>query len=250
MPNNSVKNSIGQHLTILPVVDSSNNYATSQINDGKAAHGSAYMALCQTAGKGQRQKHWHTGDGLNLALSIVVEPDFLPLHHQFMLHTYVCTSVLGYLQTLSAGFSIKWPNDIYYNDNKAAGILIENMIRGSQWRYAVIGIGLNVNETTIMDRQPNAIALANILGSTMDIAEIANGILQTLEKNWHFLTANPSYFFAPYCNYLYKKNNLITLKHQNKIFSTILKDVTTQGQLVCGENEELLFDFGAVAWVV
>jgi BirA family biotin operon repressor/biotin-[acetyl-CoA-carboxylase] ligase len=250
LPNNTPKHRIGYDLTILPVVDSSNNYATQQIYDGKAVHGNAYLALEQTSGKGQRGRQWHTGNGQNLALSTVLEPTFLGLHQQFALHTYVCTSILQYLNTIKVGFTIKWPNDIYFNDRKAAGILIENIVQRNSWKNAVVGIGLNVNDKAIDMQNANAISLIQITGVFYDLLEIANGILQQLESNWNFFMEDVNPFFENYIANLYKKGTTIKLKQGNRVVSVVLKTVTMQGLLVCGENEEMEFKHGEVEWLV
>ena len=62
---------------------------------------------------------------------------------------------------------IKWPNDLYWRDRKAGGILIENIIRGKDWQSAVAGIGININQTSFDPDITNAISLKQITGKSL-----------------------------------------------------------------------------------
>jgi BirA family transcriptional regulator, biotin operon repressor / biotin---[acetyl-CoA-carboxylase] ligase len=221
-----------------------------QLYDGKAAHGSVYMALCQTNGKGQRGKHWYTGKNNNLALSVVIEPSFLTLNNAFMLHTFVCVSLVQYLNTISKGFSIKWPNDIYYNDNKTAGVLIENSIQGSNWKYAVVGIGLNVNDNNLASNVAKAISLQQITNQRFELTTIAQGIMDQMQLNWAAFKEDFTSFYELYNSFLYKKGAQIVLKKGEETITTVLKNVSENGKLVCGQNAEIEFNHGEVEWVI
>lgn len=239
---------IGHSFTKLTVVDSSNNYAMQQITDGKAGHGNVYLANEQTGGKGQFDKKWHTGTE-NMAMSVVLEPFFLNLSNQFLLHTFICVSLIDILNTKNKGFTIKWPNDIYFNDRKAAGILIENKIKGNKWEYAVVGIGLNVNELEVEKTFVKAISLIQITGRKFNIELLASEITTKLETYWNLFKLQPTSFLEEYNKNLYKKNSQIKLKKDDLIFETILQKVTEDGKLICGANSELEFVHGEVEWV-
>jgi BirA family transcriptional regulator, biotin operon repressor / biotin---[acetyl-CoA-carboxylase] ligase len=247
---NAQQNIIGHSIIVLPVVDSSNNYAMQQVYDGTAVHGQAFMALEQTKGKGQRGKVWQTGNAENIALSIVLEPIQLQLSHQFLLQTFITVSLVQWLQTKKQGFCIKWPNDIYFNDRKAAGILIENKIKGLQWQFAIIGIGINVNQQHFNDDLTNAISIQQILQQELDLFTLVNEICNQLQNNWIIFLGNPNSFLALYNTYLYKKNELVKFKQENKRFSCLIKRVTDDGILLCGENEEFTFNHGSVEWLL
>ena len=133
--------------TVLDTVDSTNNYAMAQAHAGLAIHGSAWFAKEQTAGKGQRGKQWESRRGENIAISIVFMPTGLRPDQLFMLSVAVSLGCYDFF-TAAAGnkTSVKWPNDIFWGDRKAGGILIENIIQGNTWKYAVIGIGININQ--------------------------------------------------------------------------------------------------------
>ncbi len=248
--NKLIQPKIGSSLEVLPVVDSSNNYAMRQIYDGKAEHGFAYMALQQTCGKGQREKGWHTGENTNLALSIVLQPYHLKIKDQFLLNAFVSNTLIGFLNQINISCTIKWPNDIYYADRKAAGILIENIIQGKNWKYTVVGIGLNVNEELFSADVTNAISLKQIKNEEQDIYKIATSFLNFIEQEWIGFINNPTLEIETLNKHLYKKNELVKFKQGAKVFTIIIKQVATNGKLVCGENKEYEFNFGEVEWVM
>ena len=88
----------------------------------------------QTAGKGQRGNSWESAPGMNLTFSTVLYPSALKAREQFTLSMLIALSVYDTLSTYAEGFSIKWPNDIYWKDKKICGILIENELEGAYLR--------------------------------------------------------------------------------------------------------------------
>ncbi|HNF37596.1 MAG TPA: biotin--[acetyl-CoA-carboxylase] ligase, partial [Chitinophagaceae bacterium] len=116
----------------LQSVDSTNNYARLQIQQGLAQDRLAIFAHHQTAGKGQRGKKWEAEKGANIALSVLIKPDFLKLSQQFSLSACIAVSVHQFLSNyILDGLKIKWPNDLYWQDRKAGGILIESVVSSS-----------------------------------------------------------------------------------------------------------------------
>ena len=136
----------GSSLVIIDKVDSTNNYAMGLIREGLTKHGAAYFAIEQTAGKGRRSKGWTAEKGKNIILSIVVAPDFLNIQNQFQLSVVAALGCYDLFKNYAGdNVYLKWPNDIFWNDRKAGGILIENVIKGKKWKWSIVGIGININ---------------------------------------------------------------------------------------------------------
>ena len=130
-------------------VDSTNNYAMALIKKGAILSDTCVFAMEQTLGKGRRGKQWIALSGLNITLSIVAEMKWQPISGQFRLSIAVALACREFIASLlNQSVYIKWPNDIFINDSKAAGVLIENILKGTIWQWTVIGIGLNVNQET------------------------------------------------------------------------------------------------------
>lgn len=137
----------GKVVKFFNIATSTNELAANALKSSRVIEGSAFRANSQTAGKGQRGRVWTSGAGQNILTSYVYYPYFLKSDEQFCLVKAVSLAVKDLLDKyLLDKATIKWPNDIYINDSKIAGILIESTMKGSQISSSIIGIGLNVNQ--------------------------------------------------------------------------------------------------------
>ncbi len=129
------------------------------------AHGTAVMARVQTAGRGQRGNSWEAEPGMNITLSLLLRPEGIEPARQFIISQAVSLAIVEMLDSFigADAVSIKWPNDIYVNDSKIAGILIENVISGSAISRSIVGVGLNVNQTEFLSDAPNPVSLKQLL---------------------------------------------------------------------------------------
>ncbi len=234
----------------LPSVDSTNNYAMGLIHEGLAQHGLTIRAAHQTKGKGQRGKVWETEPGANLSFSIIVKPGLL-LTQSFQLLAATALAVRDELEkVLGDETKIKWPNDLYWRDRKTGGILIENVVRGRQWQWAVIGIGINVNQTKFKGLK-NPVSIKQVTGKNTDVLQLAHVIQKAVLKNCNHLQQQgfPG-IFETYNRQLYKLQQPVRLKKKSRILTTNIKGVTTSGQLITGNEMEECFDFGEVEWLI
>ena len=143
----------------LDAVESTNTYLKQQADpdNGKA---SVVLTEYQSAGRGAGTNSWESEHGSNILLSIKVFPKSLPAGRMFALSETASIALWRTLSEYTDGISIKWPNDIYLHDGKMAGMLIENDLLGRNVRKAIIGIGLNVNQTIFKSDAPNPVSLA------------------------------------------------------------------------------------------
>lgn len=234
---------------ILDTVDSTNIYAMKQIHAAMATHGMAWFAREQTAGKGQRGKSWKSEKDKNIALSLVVEPGRMQFNNQFQVSAAVALACFDFFSSYAGDETkIKWPNDLYWRDRKAGGILIENVVQGKNWKWAVVGIGININQTKYTTAIKNPVSLKQITGKDFDVIELAKILHGLLMKYITGLKKDDSIITA-YNEHLYKLNHLVTLKKGNEIFDTVIKEVTATGRLVTVDAVERQFDFGEVEWL-
>jgi BirA family biotin operon repressor/biotin-[acetyl-CoA-carboxylase] ligase len=106
---------------------------------------------------------------------------------------------------------IKWPNDIIINDKKAGGILIENVLRGSNWTHSVIGFGLNINQSSFPDTLPYATSIKIASGQETDMARIRERVRE------HILAA--TLYPQPSCRIMEAYNELLYKKGESQKFS-------------------------------
>ena len=162
---------VGQNLVTLKEVDSTNTFLKNILSNSKPVpEGTVIMAEDQFAGRGQRENVWHAEPGKNLTFSILLKPAFIDAQSQFDVTRAASLGVYDALMPLLGHkLKIKWPNDIYYGSKKLGGMLIENILQGSQIKHSVVGIGLNINQEHFPDNAGNATSVKQILHKDYDL---------------------------------------------------------------------------------
>ena len=244
--------STSHFFTVLDDVESTNNYAMAKVHAGLAVHGQAWFARDQWGGRGQRENKWISSKGENIIMTIVLKPDRLFKTNMFFFMAVVaCTCHKFFAEFTGTGTFLKWPNDIFFNDRKAGGILIENIISGNEWTWAVVGIGINVNQVNFSIADHHATSLTNICNKLFDPIALAKKLHGELIKNMEGITdASKEIYFRYYNEHLYKKGEIVKLKKGNILFSTLIQEVDTNGQLITFDSMERQFKSGEVKWIL
>jgi BirA family biotin operon repressor/biotin-[acetyl-CoA-carboxylase] ligase len=180
----------GQQLVWLPACASTNSEAQSLIVQNRASEGCTVITDFQTAGRGQRGNQWEGAPAENLMMSVVWHPTFLAAAEQFRLSQAVALGVHDWAQTMLGSapkLKLKWPNDLYYGDQKLGGILIENSLSGTKIQYSIIGIGLNINQQEFA--VPTATSIAKVTGRSYQRDALATRLLECLERRYLQLRA-------------------------------------------------------------
>lgn len=163
----------------LPSVQSTNTWAKEHA--ATLSHGEVVLTHCQTSGRGQRGNSWEAEPGKNLTFSIFLTPSALPPARQFEISEAVALGVAETVeQFIGRTVQVKWPNDIYVDDRKIAGILIEHSLSGNRIAHTVAGVGLNVNQTCFLSDAPNPVSMAIIAGREFRLAPLLNDICDTI----------------------------------------------------------------------
>lgn len=238
-------------LFVLESVDSTNNYAMARVREGGASHGDAFFAQLQEKGKGQRGKAWHAERGANIILSTVLKPG-LPLQQQFTLSMAVAIAATDFFSRYAGEETvIKWPNDVYWRDRKAGGILIENIIGTApggepQWQWAIVGTGININQTSFPENIRNPVSLKQITGKEWPVTELAEALRTELLRATQQL---PGDLLAQYNERLYRKALPTRFKQGNRVFEATVKHVDENGALHVTAGIEQVLPFGSVEWL-
>lgn len=214
--------------------------------DGYLEEGTVLVAENQTLGRGQSGNSWESEPGKNLLFSMLIHPDFLDLKQHFLLSELTANSIKQVLDKYVDHVTIKWPNDIYYQDKKISGILIENNIEENVIRQSVIGIGVNVNQEIFTGETPNAVSLKQILEADIDLdlllTEITNQLLSDYNKlkngEWDDIR---QYYHGS----LYRKSGMYVFSDKNGQFTARVDSVADDGVLSlvteAGEIRRYLF---------
>jgi BirA family biotin operon repressor/biotin-[acetyl-CoA-carboxylase] ligase len=243
---------IGNPFIELNTVDSTNNYAMQQVKKGHAKHGTAYFAREQFAGKGQRNKQWLSAKNENIILSVILETNKLLLSQQYFLNVISSLAVFNLFNNYTTNnFKIKWPNDIYWQDRKTGGILIENVISGNILKYAVVGFGLNINQTAFNPSLKNPSSLKQITGKDYDVVELSQQLCDELALTFNrLINGDINDLMNEYNQHLYKKNSIVKFKKDMVVFGGKIIKVDEAGRLIVQTSFEEAFEFGSVEWII
>lgn len=160
----------------------------------------------QTAGRGQAGNGWESEEGKNLLCSILVESrktkDKRPFYLNVLVSVAVHRMINCQLSIVNSQLTIKWPNDIYWGDKKVAGILVENTLMGSEVKYSIAGIGLNVNQTEWLSGAPNPVSMKQISGTDFEVDRIMEQLIAEVRR---VETMKPEDVWAYYRTHLYRR---------------------------------------------
>lgn len=234
-------------ITHFKTLDSTNQYLQNLLNEGIDIADNIVVTDFQTSGKGQGKNVWESEDGKNLLFSIALDMSFLKAENQFILTQIVSVTMINVLKKHlpEESLSIKWPNDIYFNDKKIAGILIKNEIKGIMMGTSIIGIGLNVNQTSFDKNLPNPISMKMITGKDYDLYELLSSISQQLSANSYQPTANS------YIKHLYRYQQWALYEHEGQVKEMMITGYDRFGRLILKEKNDLevVCDLKEIAFV-
>ncbi len=241
----------------------------------------------QTAGRGQAGNGWESEEGKNLLCSVLIGNRASDIDHPFYLNVLVSVAVHRVIQsvlcqakpvcTLSgenrealivplgkeADLTIKWPNDIYWQDKKVAGILIENAIIGNEVKYSIAGIGLNVNQTTFVSNAPNPVSLKLITGAETNIDALMQALMTQIKAAE---AVSEEQVWTYYREHLYRKEGFWPFverevsiaptmnadRYTEGVFLAKIENVRTDGEIVLQDQQgkERKYHFKQVRYVI
>lgn len=240
---------IGHTVSKLDKVDSTNRYLRDLIAADKASEGFVVWGLEQYAGRGQRGNAWYSEPGANLTLSIALRPTFLNVSKQFWLTKAIALGVAEFVSnslgtsfagngTESVAVRIKWANDIFVNDRKIAGILIENVLENATIKYSIAGIGVNINQINFDPLLPNPTSLKLLAGKDFDLSISLDELCISIER-YYLLLRNSDFSRIDdlYHKLLYRKDVWSNFVFKGKPFRGMVKKVGAQGHLLLNTHD-------------
>jgi BirA family biotin operon repressor/biotin-[acetyl-CoA-carboxylase] ligase len=145
--------------------------------------GTVIYTPSQTAGRGQKGNSWESEDGKNLTFSLLLKFPPVKARDQFYLSEAASLAVVDALTAQAGeGFAVKWPNDVYWQDKKVCGMLIENSLNGTDIATSIIGIGINVNQEHFVSDAPNPVSLINITSHEHDLEALLKQVCSSIEQ--------------------------------------------------------------------
>ena len=183
------------------------------------------ISKVQSAGVGRRGNTWVSKEGMAL-FSFAINEKNISKENQMKTPLIMGISLLHTLQKIEKlDFKFKWTNDIYVEDKKLSGILIEKV---RQW--FIIGIGININNRDFGYASDRAISLIDITGKYYNIEDIIFTIINDFKKNLEYNSWE--YMLGEINRYNYLKDKEIEIVKENScIGSGIAKDIAFDGTL-------------------
>ncbi len=245
---------IGRILQQFAELGSTNEFAVNLISKSNPSEGTVISAYNQTNGRGQIGSKWVAEPGMNLTLSVILYPSFLEASRQFLLTQAIALGVFDCLNAYTDDrLALKWPNDIYHDDKKTGGILLQSGLKGSRLMWCVAGIGINANQINFNPSLPNPTSLKAISGADINLDELISKLCQHLEfrylqlKNGHYEKIQSDYL--QHC-YRFMEESLFE-RPNSEVFSGKIIGVDPTGKLMIAHvSGEEAFGMKEVRFVI
>ncbi len=226
-----------KNVLIVDETDSTSNYLSRMLSEEDLPDGFAVIAKHQTAGRGQIGHCWKSEYDKNLLFSLLLHPTFIHIADQFYLMRAVAVAIVEILRNgfRTDSFVIKWPNDIYYNDRKLCGFIVDNLLMGNQITHSIVGVGMNVNQTNFDLDLPNPISIANIVGRNSDTYLLFKDFQSNIMKEYRLLRdddINFEYLNNRYLGMIYKFGEWAKYSDSNGEFEGRIIDIEPTGRAV------------------
>ena len=232
-------------------VDSTNRYLKQYV-PGDDEEMTIVTADYQSAGKGQGEHTWESEAGKNLLFSIMVHPHWVPVRRQFVLSMVEALALKDALDSYTDGITLKWPNDVYWNDQKISGTLIETTVDSKGIKTCIFGTGVNVNQTIFKSDAPNPVSLAQILGHEVDREEVLQKIIEAFERYYELLRrADYMDVSGIYHLALYRRKGYHWYEDKDGKFEGAFVEVEDDGHLILHDKQGVIrsYAFGEVKFL-
>lgn len=232
----------------LKEIDSTNRFLR-ELKDEQEDEMVVAVADFQTAGKGQGSHTWESEAGKNLLFSIKVNPRWVPVRQQFLLSMAGAIAIKEALETYVDGITLKWPNDVYWNDKKISGTLIETSIDSKGIKTCIFGIGINVNQEAFHSDAPNPVSLRQILGHEVDKDELLQKVIESFRRYYELLRrADYMDVSGIYHLSLYRRKGFHRYEDADGDFEGAFVEVEDDGHLILHDKQGVIrsYSFGEV----
>ena len=195
----------------------------------------------QSAGRGQRGSVWQSAAGDNLLLSILLRPVGLKASRCFSLSVMAALALKKCVARYRIDSILKWPNDLYFNNAKLAGILLETDYEGSNLSQAILGIGLNVNQTEFAAMERTPVSMSLIRGVDFSVSEVGRVVVDELLRLYNvLLQGDDDALFAEYEESLMGRHAAMLYRNSTGVFEAMVHGVERDGRIGLLRDDGLL----------
>ena len=236
----------------LDAIGSTNDWFKNKFQSQKCQDGDVVWAMNQTKGKGQGSNVWLSDAHKNITFSVFKRFSGLNSAESFLINFAVTLAIIRTLEKFNIpNLKIKWPNDILSANKKIGGVLIENMIKGKIFSGSIIGIGINVNQTSFIDL-PFAGSMLLQTNKKYDLNVIFDEILKNLYLFFDFLKKPDKVgLSSTFEKFIYRKGEWSEFKVDGVKFVGRIVGISDQGLLIIEKksNQVAQYTNGAIEMV-
>ncbi len=211
----------------------------------------------QSGGKGQGASSWESAPGENILISLSYKPEQMKAAKQFSFSIAIALSIVDFLiecmPDAQKRIRIKWPNDIYIDDNKICGILIEHQIRGEDVHQSIAGIGVNINQMVFLSDAPNPTSLRKYSGQKWAIEDLRHRLLQKISKRLTELDHGfPEFQKEIYLKKLYRSKGFWPFLYMGESIYAKITGIDEYGQLqfITSDNKKNTAAMKEIAFIL
>ena len=207
---------------------STNELLWKMVRENALPEGYVVYTDFQTVGKGQIGNSWESEIGKNILFSMVLFPQKVPTDQLFLISQIISLAIKKVLDSYLEGVVVKWPNDIYWKNQKLGGILIENSFQANKVK-TVVGIGINVNQKNFVSDAPNPVSLSQIIGKSVNRKKLLTLITEKIQEI--YLELNVDKIRLEYAESLYRKDGFHSYCANEEAFQAKIVAVHPDGKL-------------------
>ncbi|WP_044282938.1 biotin--[acetyl-CoA-carboxylase] ligase [Candidatus Amoebophilus asiaticus] len=233
---------VGENIIYKATCGSTNTEAMKLLSAENVPEGTVIITDNQTNGRGQRANTWTSEPYKNLTFSLILYPTWVMIQNSFLLNMLTAISIYKTLNTyIPNGLFVKWPNDIYYQNKKIGGVLIENLINQNKIKTSIIGIGLNINQTTFS--LTNITSLSLVCGHEFNLSSLLTQLTDTIQTEYVLLAQGEiDILQKDYLAALYWVYEQRTFQDKAGYFQGVIQGVDAIGRLVVQkENGQIAY---------
>lgn len=232
-------------------IDSTNLFAQDLLSKSLPAEGTLISADFQTHGRGQYGRSWQSDSTNNLLASIILYPGFLSIADQFAISRMISCAVFSTLSTWlpQEKIKFKWPNDVYFDNKKIAGILIQNYISGSTISSCIVGMGININQINF-PLEIEATSMRAFTRKNIEVKSVLSSLIQNIKNEYELLKKDDKIHFEFYNEHLFRKNESSLFEFGNEVINGKIVGTDQQGRLLLDQNgQQNVYVFGTLKWL-
>jgi BirA family biotin operon repressor/biotin-[acetyl-CoA-carboxylase] ligase len=222
---------IGKKVYFFENIPSTNLFAK-QLIQKNAKEGTIVISDIQSSGRGRKNRTWHSPPG-GLWFSVILYPEVCPKRGMLITMAVSISVAQAIKEITGLNLEIKWPNDLLLKEKKVCGILTEINADLDKINYAIVGIGINVNNEIDENLKNIALSLKQGFGSEISRNKLLRSILINLDKNYKkLINRDYKYIEKTWISFTKIIGRKIQITDEKKVTEGIVKDIDENGHLI------------------